>query len=61
MITLAADAVKVRLDAAVAFREACEGRSYPATELRTAYLFDAFNIVPGDMAEMARKLDGLTP
>ncbi len=61
MITLAADAVKVRLDAAVAFRETSDGRTYPATELRSAYLFDAFKIVPGDLAEMARQLDGLTP
>ena len=57
MIRLAAEAAKVRLDAATALLEACEGRHYPATEIRSAYLFDVFRPVPADMADMAAELD----
>ncbi|MES2902891.1 MAG: hypothetical protein V4696_01775 [Pseudomonadota bacterium] len=59
MTALAADAVRIRLEAAVAFREACEDREYGATVIRRPYRFDAFKIVPGDLAALAAQLDGL--
>ncbi len=58
MIRLAAEAAKVRLEAATALLEACEGRHYTATEIRSAYLFDVFRPVPADMVRLAAELDG---
>lgn len=61
MMLLAEAAVKARLTAAIALREACEGRACSATELHRAFMFDALRPVPADMTELARKLDGITP
>lgn len=57
MMQLAEDASRARLDAATALLEACEGRHFTATQLRSAYLFDVFVTVPEDMVEMADQLD----
>lgn len=55
---LVCQAAKARLEAANALREVCEGRQYPATALRMAYVFDPFKPVPADLADLARELDG---
>lgn len=57
MMSLAQDAVNVRLIAATAFREACEGRPYTATELRRAFMFDTLKPLPADMLAKAGELD----
>ena len=57
MIRLAEDAVKARLNAAIAFREVSEGQRYTATDIRMAYNMDVFKPVPLDLADMAERLD----
>ncbi len=57
-MTVACDAAKARLTAATALLEVCQGRHYPATALRVAFLLDPFKPVPADMIEIAALLDG---
>ena len=54
---MAQEAVKARLTAAIALREACEGRACSATEMRREFMFDPFKPAPADIADLARKLD----